>query len=118
VTGYMALVARPNRPATRNLDAQTSDPAGDNGQNRVAARARRITDEPVAARPKRAGDHPLLRLQRQLGNRYIQRIVSTALAKGASAGTAAVQRQPTPASAIEAADASGVNRARVPVVVT
>jgi len=94
------------------LDAQTSDPAGDNGQNRVAARARRITDEPVAARPKRAGDHPLLRLQRQLGNRYIQRIVSTALAKGASAGTAAVQRQPTPASAIEAADASGVNRAR------
>jgi len=112
-------VTRPNcRPAARNLDAQTSYPAGDDGQNRIAAHAARITDEPVAAQPKRAGDHPRLRLQRQLGNRYVQRIVSTALAKGALAGTVAVQRQPIPAPAIEAADASGLNRARVSVVVT
>jgi hypothetical protein len=47
-----------------------------------------------------AGSHPLLlRLQRQIGNRYVQRIVSAALAPGASAGVAAVQRQPTHAPA-------------------
>ena len=101
------------------MDAQTSYPAGDDGQNRVAAPAGGSRTSSLRPGPSgRADDHPLLRLQRQLGNRYVQRIVSTALAKGASAGAAAVQRQPTPAPAIEAADASGVIRARVPVVVT
>jgi len=47
----------------------------------------------------RADNHPLLRLQRQLGNRYVQRLVSCALAPGASAGLTAVQRQPLPGSA-------------------
>jgi hypothetical protein len=47
----------------------------------------------------RANSHSLLRLQRQFGNRYVQRIVSRALASGTSAGAAAVQRQPTPAPA-------------------
>jgi hypothetical protein len=41
-----------------------------------------------------ANSHPLLRLQRQFGNRHVQRIVSLALATGTSAGNTAVQRQP------------------------
>jgi hypothetical protein len=44
-------------------------------------------------------NHPLLRLQRQLGNRFVQRVVSSALVPGASAGPTAVRRQPLPASA-------------------
>jgi len=54
---------------------------------------------PRPAKHERPVVHPMLRLQRQLGNRYVQRVVSLARGTRASVGGTVVQRQPPPTSA-------------------